>query len=195
MPIFSLFDHLAKTSSAPTPKGRWTPPDEPEATAAQFVLGWTPKNDCVFVLPLTEATQSRGGIITPEQHRDRPQKGVVLAVGRGLWDAELQRLFPVDVAVGDLVTYGKYSGELFAIGDLHVFIMKNIELKARMPAGTFTLASHLMAAGTPTERWVYHEAHEFCDWCPKDTSPLVEEERERLREAHRAALADATGHP
>lgn len=192
MPAFSLIRHLAALT---TPQPILPGVDDDPRT----VLGWTPKNDCAFVLPLIEADRSRGGqFILPDQAREKPQKGVVIAVGAGLWDDEQRKLYPVEVNVGDLVTYGKYSGESFEIGGvdgtapLAVFIMKNIEIKARCKAGNYpALTEHLLGEGTPNERHVYHEPHLSCEYCPAPApSAVIEEEREKLRQQHAAALAE-----
>lgn len=160
----------------------------------RFALGWQPKNDCMFVMPLIEASRSKGGLVIPDEHRERPQKGIVLAVGPGLWDAEQQKLYPVEAEPGDLVTYGKYAGETFEISDdtgatVAVFIMKNVEIKARRPKGSYPdLVEHRVGEGTADDRHVYHESHLKCDHCPTEKSVLVEEERARLQAQHKADL-------
>lgn len=179
MTPFSLFAHLdaiqaADLAGAPTHAG------DP-----RFVRGWKPKNDCMFVMPLVEASRSKGGaLIIPDEHRERPQKGIVLAIGDGLWDAEQQQLYPVDVQPGDLVTYGKYAGESFEIGDesiVTVFIMKNVEIKARRLRGTYpALIEHRVGEGTERDHYQYHEAHLRCDHCPDEKNAFIEEERARL---------------
>lgn len=192
MAPFSLHAHLTALTGAFTMPADVLKRQDVVANA-QVVLGWTPKSDCMFVMPLVEASRFRGSnLVVPDEHRERPQKGVVLAIGSGLWDAEQQKLFPVEVEVGDLVTYGKYAGESFEIGDestVTVFIMKNVEIKARRRAGTYpALIEHRLDEGLTADRHIYHEAHLRCDHCPKEATPELDEERARLQEQNREAL-------
>lgn len=195
MAPFSLTDHLAAAKGdLALPADVLHRQDVIARRATLFVLGWTPKNDCMFVMPLVEAARSKGGaLIIPDEHRERPQKGVILAIGSGLWDDEQAQLYPVEAQPGDLVTYGKYSGESFEIGDeatLTVFIMKNVEIKARRLAGTYpALIEHRVAEGTERDHYEYHEAHLLCDHCAVATSPELDAERARLQEKHKADLA------
>ena len=178
MSVFSLKDHLVAAAADPHVK----------------VMKWRPKGNHAFVLPLVEASMSRGGIIAPDQSRERPQKGVVLSIGKGLWDDEQAKLFPVECSAGDLITYGKYSGSLFEIGapqGIEVFIMVNPEIKAFCSVGDYDLTEHLIGEGTTHERFIYHEAHLRCDHCPNEqTSELVAAERARLVAQQNAGLSD-----
>lgn len=191
---FSLTEHLAALSNGLGLQDVIARRPDPRE-----VLGWTPKNDCAFVLPLIETDRTKSGaIILASTSREKPQKGVVIAVGAGMWDDEQKRLFPVEVEVGDLITYGKYSGEVFEIGSenpIEVFIMKNIEIKARCRAGSYQLTEHLVGEGSPAERFVYHETHLRCEHCPEEKSALIEEERARLVKETNAGLNDTNAEP
>lgn len=181
-PVFSLEQHLANNQSP------FALPDVPRRVDHRQAMGWTPKNDSIFVLPLQEADRSRGGIIAPDDSRQRPQKGVVLAIGAGLWDAEQQQLYPVECGIGDLVTYGKYSGVVFEIEGIEILVVRNIEISARRHAGTYELQTHHVDVGGLGERRVYHEQHTFCEFCERPVSDVIEEERARLQVEHREAL-------
>lgn len=69
----------------------------------------TPTEDYVIIEPLTAPGQSPGGILIPESAREKPQKGVVLAVGPGLLKDDGSRI-DTGLQAGDLVLYGKWSG-------------------------------------------------------------------------------------
>lgn len=187
VPVFSLEAHLASHGDDFA-----LLPDVPRTADVRYALGWTPKNDCVFVLGLQEADRSRGGIIAPDDARQRPHKGIVLAVGGGLWDAEQERLYPVEASVGDLVTYGHYSGEAFELEGLEVLIVRNVEIKGRKRAGTYQLTRHHLDVGGLHERHVYHEPHTYCEHCAAPVNEVLDAEREQLREANRAALGFET---
>lgn len=63
----------------------------------------------ILVLPLPSETQTAGGILLPENAKERPQKGQIVAMGPGKLNEMGYRL-PMSVAVDDLVLYGKYTG-------------------------------------------------------------------------------------
>ncbi len=68
-----------------------------------------PLADRIIVQPLDALEKTAGGIYIPETAKEKPQEGKVLAVGRGktLDNGQVQAL---EVKVGDVVLYGKYSG-------------------------------------------------------------------------------------
>ena len=68
-----------------------------------------PLADRVLVEPLEAETKTASGIIIPDSAKEKPQQGVVVAVGAGKKDE------PMTVKEGDKVIYGKYSGSEFAV--------------------------------------------------------------------------------
>ena len=72
-----------------------------------------PLNDKVIVRPLTEeeqGTASPSGIIIPDSaKKEKPEQGVVIAVGAGKWDEDGEKRIPLDVKVGDRVVFSKYG--------------------------------------------------------------------------------------
>ena len=68
-----------------------------------------PLGDRVLVKPVEETEQKRGGIIIPDTAKEKPQEGVVIAVGPGKI-AETGQKIPMNVKAGDKVLYGKYAG-------------------------------------------------------------------------------------
>jgi chaperonin GroES len=64
-----------------------------------------PINDRVVVKPAPAEEKTKGGIIIPDTAKEKPQRGEVIAVGPGK-DGNL-----MTVQVGDIVLYGKYSGQ------------------------------------------------------------------------------------
>jgi chaperonin GroES len=58
----------------------------------------------VIIEPLVAEEKTQGGIIIPDSAKEKPQSGKVVAVGSGSKDE------PMEVKVGDVVLYGKYSG-------------------------------------------------------------------------------------
>lgn len=68
----------------------------------------TPVGNTVLIKPATVADKSKGGILLPEQSREKPQEGTIIALGTGGRD-ERGNLIPFEVAVGDRVLLSKYG--------------------------------------------------------------------------------------
>ncbi len=68
-----------------------------------------PLHDRVVVRRKEEEAKTAGGIVLPGSAQEKPSQGEVLAVGTGrvLQNGDIQ---PLDVKVGDVVVFGKYSG-------------------------------------------------------------------------------------
>jgi len=72
-----------------------------------------PLGDRVIVRPLTDAelgTVSASGIIIPESaKKEKPEQGIVIAVGPGKWDEDGEKRIAMEVKVGDRVVFAKYG--------------------------------------------------------------------------------------
>ena len=85
-----------------------------------------PLADRVLVEPAEAEQKTAGGIIIPDTAKEKPQKGVVVAVGPGKKDE------PMTVKVGDVVLYGKYAGTEFQLDGNTYLIMKESDIYAIM---------------------------------------------------------------
>jgi chaperonin GroES len=83
-----------------------------------------PLADRVLVEPMSAETSTASGIIIPDTAKEKPQKGKVIAVGKGTKDD------PVTLKIGDLVFYGKYGGTEIKIGDKEYLIMRESDVFA-----------------------------------------------------------------
>lgn len=87
----------------------------------------TPLGDRVVVRPLTDeelGTVSASGIIIPDSaKKEKPEQGVVLAVGPGKWDEDGEKRIPLDVKAGDRVIFSKYGYDEVKIADKEYFIV------------------------------------------------------------------------
>lgn len=91
-----------------------------------------PLGDRVLVERLDEDVQkSAGGIIIPDTAKEKPQRGKVIAVGEGKKDDSGKRL-AMDVAVGDMVIFGKYAGSDVKIDDQEYLIMHESDIIAKL---------------------------------------------------------------
>jgi len=68
-----------------------------------------PLGNNVLIKPDVPAEKSGGGLFLPEQSREKPQEGTVVALGTGGRD-DKGKLVPFDVKVGDKVLVAKYGG-------------------------------------------------------------------------------------
>ena len=68
--------------------------------------------------------KTASGIIIPDSAKEKPQRGTILAVGPGTKDEKME------VKVGDVVLYGKYSGTEISIDDDDYLIMKQTDILA-----------------------------------------------------------------
>lgn len=86
-----------------------------------------PLQDRVLIKRLEEETKTAGGIIIPDNHKEKPAQGEVIAVGTGyrLQDGNVKAL---DVKKGDKVLFGKYSGTEVKVGGENFIIMKEDEI-------------------------------------------------------------------
>ena len=87
----------------------------------------TPLGDRVIVRPLTEeelGTVSASGIIIPDTaKKEKPEQGIVIAVGPGKWDEDGEKRIPMEVKVGDRVVFSKYGYDEVRIDDKEYFIV------------------------------------------------------------------------
>ena len=68
-----------------------------------------PLADRIVIKVIDDAQQTSGGIFIPDSAKEKPQKGEVVAVGAGK-TMENGEKEPMEVSVGDIVLYAKYSG-------------------------------------------------------------------------------------
>ncbi len=81
-------------------------------------------DDRVLVKPNAAEEKSAGGIIIPDTAKEKPQKGKVIAVGKGKYAEQTGNLIPMHIKVGDTVMYGKYGGTEISIGGEDLLIMR-----------------------------------------------------------------------
>ncbi len=86
-----------------------------------------PLGDRVVVRPLTDeeqGTASPSGIIIPDSaKKEKPEQGIVLAVGPGKWDEDGEKRLPLDVKVGDRVIFSKYGYDEVKVNNKEYFIV------------------------------------------------------------------------
>ena len=93
-----------------------------------MAVTFKPLGDRVVIEPTDEEEQvTSGGIYIPDTAKEKPQTGTVVAVGPGKLTDEGKRL-PVDVAVGDMVVYSKYSGTEYKDGETEYLVVRQDDI-------------------------------------------------------------------
>ncbi|MEN9920115.1 MAG: hypothetical protein RL538_8 [Candidatus Parcubacteria bacterium] len=91
-----------------------------------------PLNDKVIVRPLTDeeqGTASPSGIIIPDSaKKEKPEQGVVLAVGPGKFDEDGENRIPLDVQVGDHVVFSKYGYDELKVDGKEYYIVNEASI-------------------------------------------------------------------
>ncbi len=91
-----------------------------------------PLEDRVVIKPVEEEEKTASGIVLPDTAKEKPMKGEVVAVGDGKWDDDGKHRIPVDVKVGDIVIYGKYSGTEFKSDGEELLIVRASDILAKI---------------------------------------------------------------
>ena len=86
-----------------------------------------PLHDRVVVKRTDAEEKTKGGIIIPDNAKEKPSQGEVVAVGPGGRD-EAGKLIPIDIKVGDKVLFGKWSGTEIKLDGEDVLIMKESDI-------------------------------------------------------------------
>jgi len=93
-----------------------------------------PLHDRIIVQRIEEAEQKIGGIIIPDTAKEKPQQGKVIAAGAGKVKDDGKRL-SLDVKAGDLILFGKYSGQEIKLDGEEYLIMREDEVLAVIENG------------------------------------------------------------
>ncbi|MBL8573776.1 MAG: co-chaperone GroES [Hyphomicrobiaceae bacterium] len=90
-------------------------------------MNFRPLHDRVVVKRLEGEEKTKGGIIIPDTAKEKPQEGLVIAVGPGARD-DAGKLNALDVKAGDRVLFGKWSGTEVKIDGQDLLIMKESDI-------------------------------------------------------------------
>ena len=90
-------------------------------------ISFKPLGARVLIEPIEQEEVTAGGIVLPETAKEKPQQGKILAAGPGDRNEDGERI-PMDVKVGDVVLFAKYSGTEFKIDDEEYLILQERDL-------------------------------------------------------------------
>jgi chaperonin GroES len=86
-----------------------------------------PLHDRIIVQRIEEGEQKVGAIIVPDSAKEKPQQGKVIAAGAGKAKDDGKRI-ALDVKAGDLILFGKYSGQEIKLDGEEYLIMREDEV-------------------------------------------------------------------
>ncbi len=100
-------------------------------------MKFRPLHDRVVVKRIEAEEKSAGGIIIPDTAKEKPSQGEIVAVGPGGRD-ETGKLIPIDLQVGDVILFGKWSGTEVKIDGQDLLIMKESDVMGVIEGGAAT---------------------------------------------------------
>lgn len=121
-----------KTKKVSRTTSRKGAPVSSSAGKANSSIGIRPLGDRVVIRPLSEeemGTTSAFGIIIPDTvSKEKPEQGVVVAIGTGKYDAGTR--IPMEVSVGDRVVFSKYGYDEVKVGGTEYYVVSESNLLA-----------------------------------------------------------------
>lgn len=132
----------------------------------------TPRHDSIIVLPLASASRTPEGMVIPDIAGDRPQTGLVLAVGPGQLQDDGSYAPITDLQPGDIVFYGKFAGIEFPFEGLDLTIMRDREAGVKH-------ASEAIVEHDDPGNW--HLASTPCEICLAPAEEAAKSNIERMR--------------
>ena len=100
-------------------------------------MQFRPLHDRVVLKRIEADSKTTGGIIIPDTAKEKPSQGEIVAVGPGGRD-EAGKLTPIDLKVGDVVLFGKWSGTEVKIDGQDLLIMKESDIMGVIEGGAAT---------------------------------------------------------
>ena len=92
-------------------------------------VSFKPLGNRVVVEPQEgEEQMSAGGIYIPDTAKEKPQEGVVVAIGPGRLSDDGGARIPMEVEVGDTVIYSKYAGTEYKEGEVEYLVLREDDI-------------------------------------------------------------------
>jgi chaperonin GroES len=99
------------------------------ATATATSAKLRPLSDRVVVKPTPREEMTKSGIVLPDTAKEKPQEGLIVAVGPGAIQDDGKR-GPMDVKEGQKVLYAKYAGTEFKVDEEELLIVSQKDILA-----------------------------------------------------------------
>ena len=88
-----------------------------------------PLHDRVLIERVEAESKTAGGIIIPDNAKEKPAEGKIISVGEGLRDENGKRI-ALDVKKGDRVLFAKWGGTEVKVGGKELIILKESDILA-----------------------------------------------------------------
>ncbi len=95
-----------------------------------MALKLRPLADRVVIKPVEREEITKSGIVLPDTAKEKPQEGIIEAVGNGRYNERTGERIKLDVAVGDRVMYAKYAGSEVKIDEVDYLILSEKDILA-----------------------------------------------------------------
>lgn len=86
-----------------------------------------PLHDRILVRRLQEDEKTAGGIIIPDTAKEKPQRGEIVAAGKGRVNSD-GKVIPLEVRTGDKVLFGKYAGTELKLNGEEYLMMREEDI-------------------------------------------------------------------
>jgi chaperonin GroES len=106
-------------------------------------MNLNPMHDWAVIRPSEAMGVSAGGLYIPDTAKDKPQEGIVEAIGPGAYEEEKRkkkseekkerRFIPTTVKPGDRVLYGKYAGQTYKLGNEERVLVRERDILGILP--------------------------------------------------------------
>jgi chaperonin GroES len=100
-----------------------------EVKGTMVTITLRPMGDRVVVRPAAQEQTTRSGIVLPDTSKEKPQRGEIVAAGKGRLSEDGDRI-EMDVKVGDTVLFAKYAGTEFKHDDEDLLILSEKDILA-----------------------------------------------------------------
>ncbi len=116
---------------------------QPYTIDRRIAMNVTPLHDWAVIRPSTADEVTAGGIIIPETAKEKPQEGVVVAIGPGAYEEEKfrkkkaekkeRRFIPTTVKPGDRVLYERFAGQTYTINGEELILVRERNILGILP--------------------------------------------------------------
>jgi chaperonin GroES len=90
-------------------------------------MNFRPIHDRILIKRVEDKQTVKGGILIPDTAKEKPQEGIVVAVGKGKREKDGE-VVPLDVQTGDRILFGKFSGTEIKIDNEEYLILREEEV-------------------------------------------------------------------
>ena len=94
-----------------------------------------PLGDRVVIKPVEREERTKSGIVLPDTAKEKPQEGMIEAVGNGRFIEATGKREPLDVKDGDRVVYAKYAGSEINLVDTEYLFLSEMDILAVVANG------------------------------------------------------------